>query len=54
MKKYYSADEVNAMTESEYDHYFRTKVQEALDDDSPSIPHEVVMDDIKKKLSDSV
>ncbi|MGV6872465.1 type II toxin-antitoxin system RelB family antitoxin [Pseudochelatococcus sp. B33] len=30
-----------------YDAWFRAKVREALDDTRPSIPHEVVMDEVQ-------
>jgi len=33
-----------------YDRWFRAKVQEALDDPRPSIPHDEVMARLSKKL----
>jgi predicted transcriptional regulator len=34
----------------EHDAWFRAKVQEALDDPRPGIPHDVVMDDIRAMI----
>lgn len=34
-----------------YDKWFRAQVQEALDDDSPGIPHEQVMQDIREVIA---
>lgn len=34
-------------TPEEYDQWFRAKVQEALDDPRPSIPHEQVMAEVR-------
>ena len=33
-----------------YERWFRTKVQESLDDDSPLIPHEQVMAEMQELL----
>ena len=33
-----------------YDEWFRQQVQEALDDDSPGIPHEQVMREMRERL----
>lgn len=35
---------------AEYDKWFRRQVQEALDDDSPGIPHAQVMDEVQKLI----
>jgi DNA-damage-inducible protein J len=38
-------------TKSDYDSWFRAKVQEAMDDPRPGIPHEQVMADIRGRLA---
>ncbi len=37
-------------TKDQYDEWFRSKVQEALDDPSPGIPHEEVMRSVRERL----
>ena len=36
---------------SKYDAWFKTKVHEALNDNSPTIPHEQVMDDMQTLIN---
>ena len=36
-----------------YDRWFRKKVQQALDDPRPSVPHEEVMAEMKRVISEA-
>lgn len=41
-----------AVSEESYDDWFRRKVQEALDDPGPLIPHEQVMSEMRDLIDD--